>query len=235
MFDIIIFALVSLFLLWKLRSILGREDETRVRNNPAPSTNPGQMKDITSDVKESAFPINFLESKKDLKNVKKEDVEDQITPNLALINSEFEAAYREICNTYPLKIFSIKDFFDAVETATLELINSFNSGSVEDLKSFCEPSLLTEIDTLIKLQRKTFPGQTVQLVKIEKTEIIFMKHESDISNVTVKVISKQIRFTKENDIVVSGSVTIPSAFTDVFKFTKNAKNQNSGWLLTALE
>lgn len=235
MIDVIIFAVVSIFLLWKLKSILGKEEEGSSNTR---SSNFSNVKDVTpeskpAEQKSSIFSINLLENKKDLKEAKKVDFEERLKYNLSLIGSNFEPEYRKISAALPEGVLEVKSFFDLVELAILELINAINIKSIDNLRSFCHMDLLSNFESLINTKKDS--KEITQLVKIDDMQIISMSYEFENAIISIKVLSEQIKFTKEEDVVVSGSVNIPLKFTDILKFQKNCKNQNSGWVLVNIE
>lgn len=240
MIDIIIFALISVVLLWKLKGLLGKEEET-------PRSNNSTMKDITSRVKdmsdpyskEGSFSLNFRESRKE-KDLRKSEIEESIKTNLALINPSLEAQYREISETLIFNVFLVKPFYEIVEDALFKLVKALNDKSPTELKDFCSPAVIGKIENIITKSQDKIERR--HLVKASKIEILDMKHENSIIRVKVKIESEQLKYTLEGENISSGSLVIPAKFTDILTFNTVIKNtglycrsQGVYWLVDQLE
>jgi predicted lipid-binding transport protein (Tim44 family) len=229
MIDVLIFAIIAGLLFWKFKGMLGKEDEG-VRT----STNLQKMKDITFEAKEqSTSPkVNFLESKKDIKEQKKQEVEDSIKRNIALLKPEFEGEYKLLSETFQSGVFDVKAFFDGIENIFIELIKSQNTKIVLAIESFATPEFTLKFQKLILKQEE---GQHVELVKIENMDIILMKTENNINTIKLKIASEQIRFKKEGENIISGSVSIPGKFVDFLTIKRNFEKQIGNWVIHEIE
>jgi predicted lipid-binding transport protein (Tim44 family) len=228
MIDIIIFALVTAFLLWKLKGILGKEDENRSKS-VIPS-----IKDITGTAKDVSQAM--IELKKEQKERKKSEIEEDIKQNLTLLDPKFEPAYRILCASFSSGVFDMKQFFDNVENFFTSLIEARNTKDLTLLAPQISPDVLKMLINMIEQEKAQNPNQKTELVKINGVEITdFNAFQDGSAHIKVKVLSEQIRYSKEGEQVVSGSVTIPSQFSDLLIIERVLKNKIYSWVLTKIE
>ena len=235
MIDIIIFAVIAGLLFWKLKNILGKEDENQ-RVKPIAKF---KMKDVSpaeaSPNDGGVFNLGFLEGKKESKEQKKNLSEEQIKVNLALIKPEFEEVYKNLSISMPFGVFDVKQFLDGVETLLIELINAQNTKDVSVLVPYISNEFFNNFTAFLKESAVKNPNQIVKLIKIDEMEIIGFESKSDVFFIKVKVLSEQIRYSKEGEVITAGSMSVPSKFIDVLTISRNIKVQGGNWILTNID
>lgn len=230
MVDIIIFAVITALLFWKLKSILGKEDE-----NFTPKKMNFQVKDVTTPKQEKdlGFVASLIDLKKENKEANQIDTEGEIKKNLQLLPAFLEKDYTELCKIVPSGVFSVKTFKEGIEAIFVELINSQNTKDTIGIEAFVSPEFLKFFKEFLEKQNLENPKQMINLVKIESIDFISISAKESDGVIKVKILSSQLRYTKEGEAVISGSVSIPSNFTDTLTFTRNAKNNS--WFLTKVD
>lgn len=226
MLDIIVFAIITAVLFWKLKGILGKEDE-----NFTPKKMNFDIKDVTNiakNAKEKVLVNNLIEPKKD----SKEELENEILNNLALIPAAFHENYRVICKILPTGVFNIKTFLDGVETIFVELINSQNTKDITNIEGLMSSGFKTFFQAFLEGQKTAHPLQMINLVTISSIEFTSFAVERD-PEITLKISSEQLRYEKDGEKILSGSINIPSNFIDFLTFTRDVKSNS--WFLTKIK
>jgi predicted lipid-binding transport protein (Tim44 family) len=228
MVDIIIFALITAFLLWKLKGVLGKEEEGSKRNIVS------SIKDITGMTKE--IPQNLIELKKEQKEKRKFELEEEIKINLEMINPKFETAYKVLSNALPTGPFDLKNFLNNIEGLFTTLIESRDKKDLTELISQVSPEVFNMLANFIEEERVKNPHQKMELVKINSIQIAeFNAFEDGSALIKVIVLSEQIRYVKDGENIISGSITIPSKFSDLLTIERVSKNKQYSWILTKIE
>jgi hypothetical protein len=224
MLEIIIFAIVAAFLFFKLKSILGKEDDNTQGVRSGNFAN--SIKNITISAKEVDVKT---------KEQKQVEAEEEIKKNLTLFKPELESAYREISSTSPNGFLNLKNFFSSVEDIFSELIKARNTKTLSNITFSLSKDVASILLDVFKSESLSNPNQKIELVKIEAIEIEDMKAIQGDAFLKVKISSSQIRYSKEGENITSGSITIPHQFIDHFTITRILKDKLYIWTLTSIE
>jgi hypothetical protein len=228
MFEVILFALFTAFLVWKLKGILGKEDEGFT---PKSFT---KIKDITNIVSENSNTT--IETKKDLKEKRKLEIDEEIKENLVKIKPEFEISYKLLSSNLPSGVFNIRQFLEGAETLFSDLLEARNSKDLSVIAPQTSANTLRTLELVIENEKSTKPFQKIQLVKVESIEIEdLIAFQEGSAKIRIKILSEQIRYSKEGDEVKEGSLTIPAKFVDFLTIERVLQNKNFTWVLTSIE
>lgn len=231
MIDVLIFAIITGLLFWKLKNILGKEDE-----NSPPRRMKFEIKNVTGEGKNndaSNFVSNLIDLTKDGKEPKQPNIEEEVTANLPLVPEALHQNYRALCKVMPAGFLSVKNFIDGVETIFVELINSQNTKTVLNIDAFVSRDFLKFFTSFLEKQKLENPNQKIDLIKIESIKFVSIDSTSNEFAIKMEVLSEQLKYTRDGETVTSGSITIPQKFTDILTFTRNTKNNS--WFLTKVE
>jgi hypothetical protein len=195
--DIILFAIVAIFLVWKLRSALNKE-QSFLKNNTNTQS---------SQISKTVFlqNVKVLNVSKTSQNKKGQQSEvDTLfeTDKLHLDESLYEP-YRVMLNLYPnLRVSSIKDIASTIYEELLRSLETKNPTFF---------SFLPEKGLYLNLKKKIEEfDYKIHLSKIESIAIKKIDCLSKVVNLVIEITSKQLVY-KENEEgnVIEGSKSIP--------------------------
>jgi len=227
-FDIVLFALIAIFLILRLRSVLGNRDgheggygdvfkRDQDQGGPRRDDN-GNVVELPSarapevDVFDDAQPAPKAEPQEDL-------------PAGPL--GDGIRAIREYDPS-----FSADEFVGGAGMAFEMILNAYAEGDTKTLKNLLSSEVFAGFEQAIS--QRNSEGQTLQetLVGISKAEVVEAYMDGRDANVTVKFVSEQISALLDSDgTVVDGDPTKVVEATDFWTFSRPAKSRNPNWLL----
>lgn len=216
-FDIILFAMIAAFLVYRLGSVLGkrtgherqgREPFGRVGGKEAPASDAGNDNVVTMPQRELA-----------------PEEEEPDTPLGAAI-TQIKLADAT---------FTRKTFLDGARAAFEMVITAFALGDMKTLRSLLSPDVYENFADAIKTRERANQTRETTLVGIDVAEIIEAKLEDmRYANVTVKFISQQVNATRdEENNVVDGDPNAIEKVTDIWTFRRDTRMSDPNWQLVA--
>lgn len=211
-FDIVLFAVLALFLIYKLGSVLGRrgEDEQRradpysiTRREPSSPDNVLQMPDHPAPTPEELAHMDPLEA------------------GLAQI----KAADRD---------FRENEFVKGARRAFEMTLEAFAKGERKTLKMLLDNAIYENFDAALKEREKAGHMLETTIVGIEESEIVGAEMDGDMARLTVKFVTEQVNALKNVDgEIVEGDPSAVVKVTDVWTFARNTRSGDPNWLLVA--
>ena len=212
MLQLLILAGIALFLVFKLRGILG----TRTGFEQRPPVHPSVTIDQSSKVvPEDEVPVD-------------EEIAKLVAPN-----SENAKTLGEMKN-YEKK-FSIQEFLDGAGKAYEWILTSFGEGKVDDLKPFLSAEVFNSFkegvdqrdpDNLVKVQFVRTSGKSIKDVKFEKG--------TGRGEITIEFASELISFVEDAEgNVVEGDKSNPVRQNDEWTFSRIMGENDPNWILVA--
>jgi len=216
-FDIILFAMIAAFLVYRLGSVLGkrtgherqgREPFGRVGGKEAPASDAGNDNVVTMPQREIASAE-----------------EEPDTPVGAAI-TQIKLADAT---------FTRKGFLDGARAAFEMVITAFALGDMKTLRSLLSSDVYENFADAIKSRERANQTRETTLVGIDVAEIIEAKlEEMRFANVTVKFISQQVNATRdEENNVVDGDPNAIEKVTDIWTFRRDTRMSDPNWQLVA--
>jgi predicted lipid-binding transport protein (Tim44 family) len=214
--DIILFAVIAVFLVLRLRSVLGRRTGTEQRRDPfagAPANDqpvrregPGAVPDLSAKPTIAQAP------------------EAPATP--------LAAGLARLRQTDP--VFEEAPFLAGSRAAFEMIVNAYAAGDGAALRPLLSDEVFANFNGAIEERRKAGQSHTTTLVGIRAIDIL----EADVQNrnavVTVKIVSDQINVTRDSvGRVVDGDPTAVVAVTDLWTFSRNTRSRDPNWTLVA--
>jgi len=184
-FDIIIFAGIAAFLIFRLKKVLGKRTGFNKRKDN-----------------------NLSLSKNSVDSVKNKDI-----PELSENVSELRKAYEVI------EDFDHKNFLNGAKFAFETIINSFNKGDTQTLKSLLTEDVYKVFLKIIN-DKKNDPASQIFSLNIEKIESVTVDQLKII--IKVKFVSEQYKNNDENTRIKN---------EDMWSFEKLLTSKNPNWLL----
>jgi predicted lipid-binding transport protein (Tim44 family) len=216
-FDIILFAMIAAFLVYRLGSVLGkrtgherqgREPFGRVGGKEGAGSEAGNDNVVTMPQREIA-----------------PEEEEPDTPLGAAI-TQIKLAD---------STFTRKSFLDGARAAFEMVITAFALGDMKTLRALLSPDVYENFADAIKIRERANQTRETTLVGIDVAEIIEAKlEEMRFANVTVKFISQQVNATRdEENNVVDGDPNAIEKVTDIWTFRRDTRTPDPNWQLVA--
>jgi predicted lipid-binding transport protein (Tim44 family) len=222
-FDIILFAMIAVFLILRLRGVLGRRD--------------GHQGD---------FPDIF---KQVLKKGKKEDSEENIDENVIALDQETvnidEQLEVEPATQTPLqaqlntivsadKDFDADEFISGARIAFEYILGAYAGGDSKALKPLLSIDVFDNFDLSIREREKAGRIMEETLIGISKAELVEAEMEGSVALITVKFVSDQVNALSDRDgNVVEGDRDKIVSVTDFWTFSRDTRSNDPNWLLSA--
>jgi predicted lipid-binding transport protein (Tim44 family) len=220
--DIIFFAMIAAFLVLRLRSVLGRRNDTKtghrdpfakaersnddnvvalpdVSREPAAERRPDAARPIPS----SGEPASLVDD--GIRQIQKLDAE-----------------------------FNPKEFLVGARSAFEMILNAFAAGDKANLKGLLSAEVYGNFVHAIDDRQKA--GHTLEdtLVGIKSTEVVEAFLEGRVAHVTVKFVSEQITVTRDSDgQIVDGNPNTVTEVTDFWTFARDTRSRDPNWDLVA--
>ncbi len=210
--DIILFALLALFLVYRLSTVLGRRGDEQKNSDP--------LKVSRENVNDSGDNVVALSDRAG-ETLAEKAPEDPLESGLWHISKADPSFHRE-------------EFVNGARTAFEMVVDAFASGNGKVLKSLLDGPVYENFAAAIREREKA--GQTLEttLVGIDESEIVSAEMQGRNARVTVKFISGQVNATKDADgEVVDGDISHVVQVTDVWTFNRDTSARNPNWVLVA--
>jgi predicted lipid-binding transport protein (Tim44 family) len=213
-FDIILFAMLAAFLVYRLRSVLGK----RTGQEQRPSDQlPAQ------DGAGDAGNDNVIS----LPDRAAEDTDEDIPSD-----SPLSAGITQIHIADPS--FETGSFLSGAQSAFEMVINAYAAGDGKTLNMLLSPEVYENFAGAIRSRELANNTQESTLVGIDSAELLEAEMQDRIAVVTVKFATEQINATiDENDKVVDGDRNAVLKVTDIWTFARDSASNNPNWKLIA--
>jgi predicted lipid-binding transport protein (Tim44 family) len=210
--DIILFAVLALFLIFKLGSVLGRRGEDE-----------GHKADTLSvPDRNSATNDNVVE------------LQGRHTPTAEEIASmtPLEAGIAQIKIADPS--FREKEFIKGARMAFEMILDAFAKGDVKLLKTLLDTTVFENFSGAIQEREKAGHELETTIVGIDESEIVRASLDKNLASVTVKIVTEQVNALKDAaGEIIEGDPANVVKVTDVWTFCRNTKSNSPNWLLVA--
>jgi predicted lipid-binding transport protein (Tim44 family) len=212
--DLIFFAAVAVFLVLRLRSVLGRRTGNEQRRDPfagAPAA--GQP----TPPRELPRPLPDLAAKPAIGG----------EPASAL-----SSALAQIRQADPA--FEESRFLAGARGAFEMIVQAFAAGDAAALRPLLSDDVFANFNGAIEERRKAGHTHATTLVGIRSLDLIEAELQGRNAVITVKIVSDQINVTQDGEgKTVEGDPTAVTAITDIWSFSRNTRSRDPNWTLVA--
>ncbi len=219
--DLLLFALIAAFLVFRLRSVLGRRT-----GNERPPIEPNAQRggersapaaDNANDENVVALPDRTAE------DTFIEQAEGDLGENLRKIRSADSS-------------FNTEQFVEGARAAFEMIVTSFATGDRETLRPLLSDEVYENFAGAIVERADQGNTMEMTLVGIRSSDIIEASMDGRVAFVTVKFVTEQIEVTRDSaGEVIEGDPTRVSTVTDIWTFARNTRSRNPNWTLVATE
>ena len=222
----VIFALVALFVAYKLRSVLGtRNDEARrpgglvapLRRAPGPVSPPVDAKEAPAPA--AAPPTALPAATERWKSVAAAEAWGGLDA-IAAADRSFDA----------------QAFLSGARTAYEMVIHGFAVGDSETLRGLMAPEAFGNFDAAIRARATAGHAMTTTVVSIDQVSIAAAQFSGSTAQLSVRFASKLASVTRDSaGAVVDGSPTEVADHLDLWTFLRDIRSRDPNWLLAATQ
>ena len=214
--DLIFFLLVAVFLIVRLRSVLGRR-----------TGNEKKSKDIFT------YQDSILEPDKKKVLEQKTSLKRKLSvglPEKKLNNLKSDKGLEKIF--YFDKNFSTKKFLEGAKIAFQSIIKTYAKGEINKIKNLLSNNVFSAFSNEIKSRAKKKHSLEHTLISLKSADIEKINVRSSIADIVVKFASEQVNLLKnEKGKILSGNDEYIENHTDYWTFSKDLKSSNPNWRL----
>lgn len=217
--DIILIALVAVFLVLQLRRVLGRRHgEERQRPDPFTPPEAGRGDDKVIDLPRREQPDPALPRGVDV--VSKGGPAETGIARIKIADSAFDP----------------RGFVQGARQAFEMIVSAFAQGDTKTLRPLLSDEVYERFTAAIRQRQDSQETLETGLVGFEKSEIVAAEMRGSEARVTVKFVSEQINVTRSADgLIVDGNPNEVTRITDTWTFARDTREDNPNWLLVATE
>jgi len=233
--DIIFFALVAVFLVLRLRNVLGRRTGHEkhppedIFNRDAPEE-PGAEK---GDQGDNVIPLLETKGKvkADLDDAASASESASLTEKIVASDS-LRAGFDEIRTLDPG--FHANDLLHGAASAFEMIVAAFAAGDDKVLGSLLNEDVFDDFSAALKARQEAGEAQETTLIGIKEGEIIEAGIEGDMAVVTIKFTSEQVNVTRDAEgEVIGGDVDHITQVIDLWTFGRDTRSRDPNWTLQA--
>ncbi|MBU6338578.1 MAG: 39S ribosomal protein L45 [Rickettsiales bacterium] len=229
--DIIFFAAVAFYVVFKLREQLGKVDEDdKKRIEEKIQKRKKLIEEIQSQMAAGQAVVgqHSTQEKENKEKAVKSQVEESIVASLdEKSKSQFLDAIKA-CN------ISAEFFLNGAKSAFEMVVKAFAVADLETLKFLLADKIYSGFDQAISTRRSMGQNLVTNLIAIDKAEIIAASMIGNDALVTVKFFSRQINYvTDQKGDIIEGKKDEIFELSDVWKFKRDVTVNSPNWLVIA--
>ena len=128
-----------------------------------------------------------------------------------------------------------KEFLKGAEIAYETILTAFAKGEVKKLKSLLTPTMNENFSSAIDARNKENIKSEFTFIGIKESSVEKYEKANDELFASVKFVAEVISLKKDKDNnIIEGSPDKIKFVTDIWKFTKNIKNDSPNWYLAEI-
>ena len=217
--DILIFAIIAAFLVYRLNAVLGtRREDDRPRPNPfaAPDIQPRTA---------AATSIPLAPPSK-----KPFSAPSQLIDGDANKDGAIENGLAEIAGADPS--FDVTDFIAGAKYAFETIVTSYSQGARDRLQPLLSPKLYADFDAGIAAREAQGQTSTTEIHRIKSARILAAHLGGAMAYITVDYDVEQTTVTRDKTgVIVEGQPDTVTTVEDIWTFTRDTRSSDPNWLL----
>jgi predicted lipid-binding transport protein (Tim44 family) len=216
--EILLFAMVAAFLVYRLRSVLGRRHgEERQRPNPftppTPPAGPDTPDNVVSLPGRARIPV---------------DVEPAEMPAPA---STLESGVRAIRAADPT--FNERPFLQGARAAFELIVSGFAAGDTASLRSLLSDDVYDNFAAAIRDRKNKGETLETRISGFDGVELLEARMDGRHAICVVKFTTRQVNAVRDgNGTVIDGDSQQALEVIDIWTFSRNARSNDPTWLLS---
>ena len=214
--DIVVFAVIAVFLVLRLRSVLGRRTGSEQRRDPFAGA-PASEQPVR---REAPIAVPDLSAKPKIATAP-EAPATPLAKGLAAISQEdpeFDEAH----------------FLAGARSAFEMIVGAFAAGDAAALRPLLSDEVFANFNGAIEERRKAGQTHTTTVVGIRGIDLLDAEVQNRSAQLTLKIQSDQINVTRDAaGGVVEGDASAVSPVTDIWTFARDLRSRDPNWALVA--
>ena len=211
--DILIFAMIAAFLVYRLRGVLGRRHgEERQRPNPY-TPRPGQEggDNVVALPDRTRPPVD-------------------VPPPAPGEPYSLAAGIAQIQANDPT--FDEKGFMQGARQAFEMIVTAFAQGDTPTLRPLLSDDVYDNFAAAIRSRQSSGESLETKVVNIRDADLIEARMDGRTAFVTIKFVSEQINVTRDSaGTIIDGDPEQPLEVVDIWTFARNTRSRNPNWTL----
>jgi predicted lipid-binding transport protein (Tim44 family) len=213
--DLILFAMIAAFLVFRLRSVLGRRTgHERPPPDPlAKRTEQPSSNDNVVDLHDRTGPVETDET------VAAEESDDPLVAGVAQIRSADPN-------------FNPEEFCEGAAAAFEMVVQAFAAGDLKTLRSLLNDEVYDNFSAAVQQREDADEELETTVIGVKNLDILEARLEGRMAFVTIKFQSEQVNVTRDKSgDVVDGDPTQVTEVTDIWTFARNTRARDPNWTL----
>jgi predicted lipid-binding transport protein (Tim44 family) len=229
----IIFLALAVFVIWRLRSVLGQKtgsekppfDPFSRRDAPAQRSGPRQAQ---------ADNVVRLPGSGNSPAAAAAELSPDRWKGVAELGSPVATGLDEILRIEPS--FSVREFIEGAKMAYEMIVTAFAQGDRKTLKNLLAREVYEGFDRAIADREKRGEKAETTFVSIDRADLETVELRNRVAQITVRFLSKLITATRDaQGNIVDGSPEAVVDVTDVWTFARTLGTRDPNWQLVATE
>ena len=214
--DLILFAMIAAFLVFRLRSVLGRRTgHERPPSDPLAKRQQDDVsaKDNVVDLHDRTEPVDHDD------NIEAENLNDPLVAGVAQIRSADSS-------------FAPDEFCEGAKVAFEMIVQAFAEGDLKTLRSLLNDEVYENFSVAVKQRQEVEEELETTVIGIKAADLLEARLEGRMAFVTVKFQSEQVNVTRDKGgEVVDGDPVQVTEVTDIWTFARNTRARDPNWTL----
>ena len=229
--DILLFAMIAVYLVFRLRNVLGRRDGHEGGYHD-PFSGDSESPDSSRDDAWAEPDDNVVQL-----DDKSSDQTAEQPERAANADSGDDALRDGILAIQRLDAgFNPDEFLTGAGQAFEMILNAYAEGDTQHLKSLLSAEVYGNFSQAIRDREQAGEVLEDTLVGIDRATVVEAWVEGRVAFVTVKFVSQQINVTRdENGDVVDGDANTVISVTDFWTFSRDTRSSDPNWALVATQ
>lgn len=227
--DIIILAAVAGFIIFRLRSVLGK----RIGHEQHFSS--GFVSPSSESEEERVIQLPHVNGKEEEERVRfnsNYDNNEQLSENITN-NPEIAAGLVAISSKD--NSFSYQQFIEGAKSAYEMALEAYSNNDIDTLKSLMSEEVYSSFADSIKEYQENNHKIDLTLVSILSEEPVSAGVNKNIAYIAIRFESEQIHLIRdENNEIISGDASRIEKEVDIWRFERNIKSSNPNWQIVAV-
>jgi predicted lipid-binding transport protein (Tim44 family) len=236
-FDIILFALIAVFLILRLRNTLGRRDGHEGgyddpfglnRDERERGEREAPQHDADTQAEE---PDNVIQ----LPGARPQAPHDPWAPETAASvepDTPLGRGLSQIGGADPN--FTPESFIEGAQVAFEMILNAFTTGDVKALKSLLSDEVYENFASAVRAREDAGEVLEETLVGIKSAELVEAELDDRIASITVKFVTEQVSALRNaSGDVIEGNPSEVITVTDYWTFARDSRSRDPNWTLVA--
>ena len=230
--DIVIFAAIAAFLVFRLRGVLGK----RTGHDQRPGFGPFQQDNQADSSRDKVIPLPDRNGANRDENARADDTLhlDEAGLDEAGLASDSPLASGLTQIKLADRGFETSGFVGGSKVAFEMIIGAFARGDTKTLRPLLSNDVYDDFAGAIKSREDASETLDTTLVGFKEAEIIEAELQGKTAFVTVKFVSDQVNVTRDGGgKVVDGDDNLVATITDIWTFARNTRSRDPNWTLVA--